>query len=91
LIVQDIFFIWFNFLKAEEEFNIEKGRLVQQHRVKIMEYYEKKRKTSWITKENVGYLVIVIVLKHFFVFVIIIKKTSLNLRNRLAYMVCLLS
>jgi len=30
--------------KAEEEFNIEKGRLVQQQRMKIMEYYEKKEK-----------------------------------------------
>ncbi|KAG7522689.1 V-type proton ATPase subunit E 1-like [Solea senegalensis] len=30
--------------KAEEEFNIEKGRLVQTQRVKIMEYYEKKEK-----------------------------------------------
>uniref|UniRef100_A0A8D0CVE7 ATPase H+ transporting V1 subunit E1a n=1 Tax=Sander lucioperca TaxID=283035 RepID=A0A8D0CVE7_SANLU len=30
--------------KAEEEFNIEKGRLVQTHRVKIMGYYEKKEK-----------------------------------------------
>ncbi|KAF4533465.1 hypothetical protein B566_EDAN001194 [Ephemera danica] len=30
--------------KAEEEFNIEKGRLVQQSRLKIMEYYERKEK-----------------------------------------------
>lgn len=30
--------------KAEEEFNIEKGRLVQTQRVIIMEYYEKKEK-----------------------------------------------
>ncbi|XP_035663042.1 V-type proton ATPase subunit E-like [Branchiostoma floridae] len=30
--------------KAEEEFNIEKGRLVQMQRVKIMEFYEKKEK-----------------------------------------------
>jgi len=30
--------------KAEEEFNMEKGRLVQQQRTKIMEYYEKKEK-----------------------------------------------
>jgi V-type H+-transporting ATPase subunit E len=51
LIVQDIFFIWFNFLKAEEEFNIEKGRLVQQHRVKIMEYYEKKEKQVELQKK----------------------------------------
>ena len=30
--------------KAEEEFNIEKVRLVQTQRLKIMEYYEKKEK-----------------------------------------------
>uniref|UniRef100_A0A3P9ACV9 ATPase H+ transporting V1 subunit E1a n=1 Tax=Esox lucius TaxID=8010 RepID=A0A3P9ACV9_ESOLU len=30
--------------KAEEEFNIEKGRLVQTQRLKIMAYYEKKEK-----------------------------------------------
>jgi len=30
--------------KAEEEFNIEKGRLVQQQRQKIMDHYEKKEK-----------------------------------------------
>ncbi|XP_032378916.1 V-type proton ATPase subunit E 1a [Etheostoma spectabile] len=30
--------------KAEEEFNIEKGRLVQTQRVKIMGYFEKKEK-----------------------------------------------
>nr|CAG4641264.1 EOG090X0F8Y [Eulimnadia texana] len=32
--------------KAEEEFNIEKGRLVQQQRLKIMEFYERKEKQS---------------------------------------------
>lgn len=32
------------FSQAEEEFNIEKGRLVQTQRVKIMEYFEKKEK-----------------------------------------------
>lgn len=37
--------------KAEEEFNIEKGRLVQQHRVKIMEYYEKKEKQVELQKK----------------------------------------
>ncbi|KAB0378258.1 hypothetical protein FD755_009836 [Muntiacus reevesi] len=31
-------------MMAEEEFNIEKGRLVQTQRLKIMEYYEKKEK-----------------------------------------------
>ncbi|XP_029008747.1 V-type proton ATPase subunit E 1a [Betta splendens] len=30
--------------KADEEFNIEKGRLVQTQRVKMMEYFEKKEK-----------------------------------------------
>uniref|UniRef100_A0A8C5VMD9 Uncharacterized protein n=1 Tax=Microcebus murinus TaxID=30608 RepID=A0A8C5VMD9_MICMU len=30
--------------KVEEEFNIEKGQLVQTQRLKIMEYYEKKEK-----------------------------------------------
>merc|ERR1712226_669652 len=30
--------------KAEEEFQIEKGRIVQQQRHKIQEYYEKKEK-----------------------------------------------
>lgn len=37
--------------KAEEEFNIEKGRLVQQHRVKIMEFYEKKEKQVELQKK----------------------------------------
>ncbi|XP_060079667.1 V-type proton ATPase subunit E-like [Ylistrum balloti] len=37
--------------KAEEEFNIEKGRLVQQQRVKIMEYYEKKEKQVELQKK----------------------------------------
>uniref|UniRef100_A0A2K5YIZ1 ATPase H+ transporting V1 subunit E1 n=1 Tax=Mandrillus leucophaeus TaxID=9568 RepID=A0A2K5YIZ1_MANLE len=32
--------------KAEEEFNIEKGWLVQTQRLKIMEYYEKKEKQN---------------------------------------------
>ncbi|XP_076324837.1 V-type proton ATPase subunit Vha26 isoform X2 [Tachypleus tridentatus] len=37
--------------KAEEEFNIEKGRLVQEQRVKIMEYYEKKEKQVELQKK----------------------------------------
>ena len=37
--------------KAEEEFNIEKGRLVQQHRLKIMEYYERKEKQVELQKK----------------------------------------
>jgi len=37
--------------KAEEEFNIEKGRLVQQQRVKIMEYYERKEKQIDLQKK----------------------------------------
>ncbi|EPQ09402.1 V-type proton ATPase subunit E 1 [Myotis brandtii] len=38
--------------KAEEEFNIEKGRLVQTQRLKIMEYYEKKEKQIEQQKKN---------------------------------------
>ena len=37
--------------KAEEEFNIEKGRLVQQQRVKIMEFYERKEKHIELQKK----------------------------------------
>jgi len=37
--------------KAEEEFNIEKGRLVQQQRLKIMEYYERKEKQVDLQKK----------------------------------------
>jgi len=37
--------------KAEEEFNIEKARLVQQQRVKIMEYYERKQKQIELQKK----------------------------------------
>jgi len=37
--------------KAEEEFNIEKGRLVQQQRVKIMEFYERKEKQVELHKK----------------------------------------
>jgi len=37
--------------KAEEEFNIEKGHLVQQARIKIMEYYERKEKQIELQKK----------------------------------------
>lgn len=37
--------------KAEEEFNIEKGRLVQQQRLKVMEYYERKEKHIELQKK----------------------------------------
>lgn len=37
--------------KAEEEFNIEKGRLVQQQRIKIMEFYERKQKQVDLQKK----------------------------------------
>jgi V-type H+-transporting ATPase subunit E len=30
--------------KAEEEFNIEKSRLFQEQKIKIMDYFEKKEK-----------------------------------------------
>ena len=38
-------------LQAEEEFNIEKGRLVQQQRIKIMEFYERKQKQVDLQKK----------------------------------------
>ena len=37
--------------QAEEEFNIEKGRLVQQQRIKIMEFYERKQKQVDLQKK----------------------------------------
>jgi len=37
--------------KAEEEFNIEKGRLVQNQRLKIMDYYERKEKQVELQKK----------------------------------------
>lgn len=37
--------------KAEEEFNLEKGRLVQNQRLKIMEYYERKEKQVELQKK----------------------------------------
>ena len=37
--------------KAEEEFNIEKGRLVQQGRLKIMEYFDRKEKQIDLQKK----------------------------------------
>lgn len=37
--------------KAEEEFNIEKGRLVQQERLKITKYYERKEKQVELQKK----------------------------------------
>ena len=45
-------------MQAEEEFNIEKGRLVQTQRLKIMEYYEKKekqieqQKKMWVSSDS---------------------------------------
>lgn len=47
----NVFLIW---IKAEEEFNIEKGHLVQQQRVKIMEYYERKEKQIELNKKMYG-------------------------------------
>jgi len=37
--------------QADEEFNIEKGRLVQQQRLKVMEYYERKQKHIELQKK----------------------------------------
>ena len=36
--------------KATEEFEIEKGRLVQEQRMKIIEYYEKQEKQVELRK-----------------------------------------
>ena len=38
-------------MQAEEEFNIEKGRLVQQERLKITKYYDKKEKQVELQKK----------------------------------------
>ncbi|XP_059491008.1 V-type proton ATPase subunit E-like [Neocloeon triangulifer] len=40
--------------KAEEEFNLEKGKLVQQSRLKIQEFYEKKEKTCELARKIQG-------------------------------------
>ena len=37
--------------RAEEEFTIEKGRLVQQNRLKIIEMYERKEKQVELQKK----------------------------------------
>ena len=37
--------------RAEEEFTIEKGRLVQQNRLKIIEFYERKEKQVELQKK----------------------------------------
>ena len=37
--------------KAEEEFNIEKGRLVQNEKLKVMNFYEKKEKALDLQKK----------------------------------------
>ena len=46
---------WFKLIffkkQAEEEFNIEKGRLVQQERLKIMNFFEKKEKQVELQKK----------------------------------------
>ena len=38
-------------MKAEEEFSIEKGRLVQQEKMKIMTVYEKREKQIDLQKK----------------------------------------
>ena len=42
---------FFTYFQAEEEFNIEKGRLVQQERLKIMTFFEKKEKQVELQKK----------------------------------------
>lgn len=48
-------------VKAEEEFNIEKGRIVQQEKLKIMQNYEKKEKQ--VDTQRKMYVAVVIVLR----------------------------
>ena len=43
--------MYFISYQAEEEFNIEKGRLVQQERLKIMNFFEKKEKQVELQKK----------------------------------------
>lgn len=43
--------------KAEEEFNLEKGRLVQHQRLKIMDYYERKEKSVELQKKMYGSII----------------------------------
>jgi len=43
--------------QADEEFNIEKGRLVQQQRLKVMEYYERKEKHIELQKKMYVYFI----------------------------------
>ena len=38
-------------LQADEEFNIEKGRLVEQEKQKIRAFYEKKEKNAELQKK----------------------------------------
>ena len=46
-----LIFFFLKLFQAEEEFNIEKGRLVQQQRLKIMEFYERKEKQIELQKK----------------------------------------
>lgn len=41
--------------RAEEEFAIEKGRLVNQNRLKIIEYYDRKEKQVELQKKMLVY------------------------------------
>lgn len=65
--------------KAEEEFNIEKGRLVQHQRLKIMEYFERKEKQVELQKKMWVCLLSVCIqiehtLVHFKVIIIMCRK-----------------
>lgn len=56
----------FNALQAEEEFNIEKGRLIQTEKLKIDTYYDRKEKQVELQRKmSVHYFVTIPLLQMF--------------------------
>lgn len=56
----------FNALQAEEEFNIEKGRLIQTEKLKIDTYYDRKEKQVELQRKmSVNYFVTIPLLQMF--------------------------
>ena len=58
--------------QAEEEFNIEKGRLVQQERLKIMNFFEKKEKQVELQKK-MYVKILALLLKMWSLFIVMCK------------------
>lgn len=58
--------------KAEEEFNIEKGRLVQNQRLKIMEYYERKEKQVELQKKMLVLIISTFDISSFIYYILLI-------------------